>query len=508
MSSGATPRQVVPKHIQDWRKAAGDVDIEAKQNAFVNVCGQLRIAEAERKQWYVEMTAILGRYNSASLTPDHIREILLWMDLLRQRWGKPSIEALAQIVVKIHKKDIAGGNGQAERTRVIEWLENVGLGALPFGKIQTFCNSLEVGVSNLLSEIWADAFCGKATVKILLGPGLIMPPWMLNALRHKRACAGPIFWMKALTDTLVIVEVASLIYGQGEIKQHHNEINAFACSFVRMDVARVKKFMTMFPDWAQWDRLRTEFDAQFAGVVAKHYLKKVVKIGDLLPANRKRVSSNQEDPATLADLGQWLVHYREVIARLIRHDYPPAIIIGMYRHGLGFREMLAVTWIRGTVVPGNPQPVGFKRMGANGQVEHGFIFADPKHLAERHLYCHFQFNRPLAYPEDEIIKDLNSFHSSGTTLQALANLYQRGDMIVSSQDGLTDVATYKIATKVWGGNNRRVATLYPDLPVAHQDRFTRRELERIRDVMAVFVPAFVNTLPEIAYFAPPRADRA
>ena len=506
MSAGHSAKPVVLKHIQEWRKAAGDTDSEAKQQAFINGCVQLKIAEPDRKQWYVEMTAILSRYSTATLTPANITEILQWMEVLRQKWGKLTIEGLSQIVVKIHKKDVAGANGQTERTRVVEWLENVGLGVLSFGKVQTFCNSLDLGVPLLLSEMWVDAFCGKATIKTLLGPGPTMPAWMLDALRHKRECTAPLFWMKALsTDALVIGEIASVIYRQGKLTQWQNEINAFACSLVRIEASQVKKFLMMFPDWAQWNLLKAEFDAQFNGVPAKHYPKKVTKVSDLIPASRKRIGSNQEDQATLPDLGQWLVHYREVIARLIRQDYPPEIIIGMYRHGLGHREMLAVTWIRGTAVQG-PPAVPFKCIGPNGQVAHGFIFAEPKHLAERHLYVHFQFNRPLAYAEDEIIKDLNSFHPRGTTLQQHANLHQRNDMIVSNQDGLTDVANYKIATKVWNGN-RKVATLYPNVGANHQDRFTRRQLERIRDVMATFPQQYVNALPEVDYFAPARLDR-
>jgi hypothetical protein len=130
MSAGHSAKPVVLKHIQEWRKAAGDTDIEAKQQAFIDGCVQLKIAEPDRKQWYVEMTAILSRYSTATLTPANITEILQWMEVLRQKWGKPTIEGLSQIVVKIHKKDVAGANGQTERTRVVEWLESLGLGDL------------------------------------------------------------------------------------------------------------------------------------------------------------------------------------------------------------------------------------------------------------------------------------------------------------------------------------------------------------------------------------------
>jgi hypothetical protein len=208
------------------------------------------------------------------------------------------------------------------------------------------------------------------------------------------------------------------------------------------------------------------------------------------------IGAARNDDAVLGALGTWICRHREAVLMLIKHGYAAAVIAQMHVEEFTHREIVTITWFRGEPASvDNNVLIMFKA----GQ-QHGFYIGRVRHLAERHLYKHFQFDGKPLWPGDDAIKDRNSFHPHGTTQEFLAGLDKTIDL-PEHADGEHTKGGYKVFTT---SQYMRINSLYPVLGINHRDYYDRAMLEKMKRVAALFPVAYKNSLPEIVWFDAPR----
>lgn len=350
---------------------------------------------------------------------------------------------------------------------------------------------------------------GNVLAEIIGDPPQI-PAWLNRASKHARGIDFHRFWMMHLQNNRdEIVRLAALVYVDDLYQQKPADVNQVAALWARTRHA-TRRWVDMFTV-PQWLELQDELvDNGKKGTA--DYLADFADIGALRPARRKsRNSRAVEADASYRDMGAWLLHHRELVVRLLDHEYAAGVIAAMYTEELEHREIIACTWFRGTdVVNDNAVLIGFK----TAPDVHGFVFANPTHLAERHLYRHFDFEHEPRFDGDDAIKAQNSFFPRGTTQLQLAGLHDRGGFYVGPNDGLVQVVnqgtTYSVyirRTEPANVQTRRVVSLYPQLAQDHRDYFTRDKLERIKAVAAQFGNSYASDKPELEWIDPPRGRR-
>jgi hypothetical protein len=508
------------KHVKEFREAARGSELErdTKQEAL-----ERKLTGTADKDWWAAVTKLCGLYAAGGTGPsaDEIGALYDWVAKHSTQGSQP--QAVAELLSSLHFQVGAGQTGALERARVDAWLSEV---TTRFG-LSTFShrNAFVIELTKLgckkkhLKLLWSTlgTALSKETLAGLRAP--TFPAWLPAAILHADAVKTEPFWMtKAFIDAPALGVVAAALYTPPAWQPTTADdtarclaLNAYARGLHGHTVDECRRFVAMF-SCDQWATMTAAWKALQSDGKKKALRRLVLDVRAQIASGetRKAVASNTDVSATDKDLGEWLVNYRELVLELLHLGYSAAVVAAMYRHGLSHREMLQLTWFRGTpVVPDNASVSVKPGEMRNGKLEpvHGFIFPHTDHLARRHLYENFEFDAQAAYPGDEPIKPENSFHARGTTL---AHLGQMTATLVVPKDQ----TSYDYPNPVSGGTLRvaysanRVKTLFPVIAQTHLDYFAGPRLQRMKLVASRFAQPYRNSLPEIVWRAAPRPDLA
>ncbi len=496
-----------PQHITEWRQAAKattEQEWTPKENAFTTRLQQLHQPQPPNtlKEWYKATTVVLAKYPTVSV--QDVSDVTSWVNALRTKLNI-QVSQLHPIIDTLHANQVA--MGATARKKVEDWIDSLPPERRTFGKVNQLILALKsAGFDNKrIRSLWQDlgATMGGNVLATILGDPAQVPPWLDRASRHVAAVQAPQFWMGALQNNKEeIVHYAPVVYAGNLWQTAGQQVNATASLWA--SVHRLQRLWVDMFNIAQWLEMQDVIGQ--SGQDASFYLPKLAEIGELMPAQRKNRDNRaaQTVQATLADMGAWIHHHRELVIELLANGYSAEVITEMYTEELEHREIVTATWFRGQPITNINVEIGFKPY----QSFHGYIFAKYKHVAERHLYRHFDFQHQPRFLGDEAIKDLNSFFPSDTTQQQVSLLADT--IFIGNDNDLVTVGQYVVFIRQTDLNNahtRRVESFYPDLANGHRDKFTRDKLERIKAVAAKFATPYSNDKPVIAWRDAPRPRR-
>src|SRR5262249_53289045 len=150
------------------------------------------------------------------------------------------------------------------------------------------------------------------------------------------------------------------------------------------------QFLEMFT-CKRWTKLTTEWSGLDGGNKGTVLRQRVLGVRSQIPEGSRRKSAALAEnttgpPETVLvndkDMAEWFEHHRELVCELFHLGYSEVVVAEMYKQGLRHREMLKLTWFQGESATAS-QDINLKYQG-----QHGFVFGDPVHIAERHLYKH------------------------------------------------------------------------------------------------------------------------
>jgi hypothetical protein len=209
---------------------------------------------------------------------------------------------------------------------------------------------------------------------------------------------------------------------------------------------------------------------------------------DLFFGTAGNIATTHPIVAATTGFQTWITNYCDTVALLAHNGYPINAIVKMHEKNMDKRLMISCTLFRRKPVTAQLN-FFFKvyvdpNQPGKGYL-HGGLAANGMHLALRHLYENFDFTQ---------IENRNSFHPRHTTAQDLVNLSANHVLAHMDQNSKQLVGNvYLVVTNHSKPAERKVKSLYPNLPTTDPDYFTRAQVEAMRDVVAL-IPA---NLPEL-----------
>lgn len=495
------------KPFKDWSAAVGGQQAN-RDEKFTQLRASLPAATVPDEKDLAKYTTDLITLSYSNANAAEIRQLGEWLRAT-MAWGNWNLDITRQILGRLHKKKTkaSAGDRTAERTRVTNWLQTLyAEGGVAKQHFNAFTSELSkklpaATAKTQMAALLAPGFFSSAQVLVGLGgPNATnFPDWFPQAIEHRTSLpGGSVFWLSTTNDIAQIREIGDKLYANDDWKAPNAVgANQYATALAADPTGRLG---AMFPSLTRWLEVANEGAAQHIQDLPQ----KLIEI-----SQRRTVALDQ---AILGNLGTWIWRNREAVLTLIANGYSPEVIAKMHERNLAHREIITITWFRGerAIVNDDAMAVGFKmRNSANNGDIHGWVFGPTRHLAERHLYRHFQFNGAPEAPWDTPIKDQNSFHPQGTEQLDLANLREHIKLPFQekNQNRTVDVNAqgnnYQLNVDTNHGT-QRVRTLYPRLGGAHRDFYTRNTLERMREVAALFPVPYQNALPETPWFDAPR----
>lgn len=514
--------------VKDFRNAAqgSEKERDAKQDVLEQRIESIDKSGLQDWKYWNAITKICACYNSPGPSTDEIGLIFDWV----RKYAKTSqlMESMAAVLMDLHDKVDGDVAALAERNRVDTWITNAKrIFAINDGQIVKLLSDLGDSLKSgtrarrQLFDKLPQAL-GEINLKGLREVGGTFPFWLGRSVLHCSHFLSDEFWTKNMIGMGQVKVIAEKLYDD---KLNWNKsttstslvdctsLNKFVKGLSVHTELQCKNFMEMFT-CTEWNKLHTEWRLISIDLKKKDLRRLTIEFCDELDGvtTRKKVGSSATTAVTNDDIGKWLVHYREIVLRLFNHGYPIEFVAEAYKQGLTFREMLTLTWFEGKKSKIFPDVfVKLGKLTSKGlEPQHGFIVARPKHLAERHLYSHFQFDATPEYPGDDPIKDHNTFYPRRTT----------PDHISTASDGLVvpdwredytfqgtvnnQICPLLIAYST--GTHGRVKTLYPDRGTVHDDYFSGTRLKLMKLVAAKFRVKYCNDLPQIDWMVSPRGE--
>jgi hypothetical protein len=494
--------------VREWL-AAAKADAETKAIEFRKALTNLGIQENAAKPWWQASKLVLECYTGDSARVQDIIEITNWMHDIQVLAQGADILQVCQLIALIHKR-VKAESGAVERQRVQAWLKILGLGGANMSL--THCSKfvkvfLKAGPGCCtrpeLAELWTMAGVAHHPFILDLCPKGEVPEWLPKACKHTFGCTTKTFWFSDVhfaSDAPRVKAVGEWLYATLEWQTQQDATQRAVVALSQLTLTSLTRLLRMFTV-ANWLTL-----CGAAGVVPLADIAECCsEMADSVPAQKRRRVGNAMTSGTLSDMGQWILLHREVIVLLIDADYPAKALVKAYEEELEHRELVAITWFKGTKPDTSDNHlVSMKALDQHGAEKHGFVFANIGHLAERHLYLHFQFDRPPLYQGEQLIKNLNSFHPRGTT-QLMISQIASPMRVKDVDDSLQLINNYQVGVKITTRGSR-ISCLYPDLNANDVDYFTRDKLVRIKNVLQVISADYSNALTELVWFATPRAN--
>jgi hypothetical protein len=472
------PKTPKTKPWREWQQAARGItepDQDLKCDAFRAV--QTSVVGSTENEWLNATKQVFECY--AAVSVQDVTDILNWIKstMAARAWN---VAMASNILAGFHLNNPA--TGSTERQRVTDFLGDLNTAGVATNHINAFQIKLREAtcIKLQISRMVSDDFLGLHKPKLVAicgAQGGTVPAWFKHALTHVAKCASGTFWLRETNDVQRIGAAGTVIYADEFWKTNAVFVNAYALISVKDDARKFHLIVTP----AQWkdiaaDALQKQVNDPSGSIIA--------------------IGAARNDDAALGALGTWIWRHREAVLMLVQHGYAAKVIAQMHVESFTHREIVTMTWFRGEAASIDESVLIMFKAGD----EHGFYSARVRHLAERHLYKHFQFVAQPKWQGDEPIKDRNSFHPHGTTQQQLAGLNETV-ALPANADGEHTGGHYRVFTS---RQHKRINSLYPVIAITHQDYYDRATLEKMKRVAALFPVAYKNSLPEIAWFNAPR----
>jgi|GEM_PF-4091955 len=439
--------------------------------SFRTLFNSLNLQDSEEKEWVLTVTSFLAFAKDKSASDGLSRAVAL-----RRELSNPLLARVREVVTALGANAIDwvkefGTNLNLVDLRKItavlgrdnaRWTQSIPSARKKADVIgKTLSALIDSGFKkDEVIALWNDfANIGGETVWSIAEE---MPIQLYAAHRHlKQLGTAADFWMKESTQKTkdAIKPVIAIVYNGDTWSEKPTEVNAMA------------KMLTGATG-AAWIGLFTI--AQLLDIQAR--LAAITNPGFFPAAGRLAAAHNlREDTA----FGKWLADYCDLIVKLIRNGFHDVAIIEMFRNNFNRKLIVQSTWFSRTALPKDADTEIMFRVDN----VHGVVIGRRNHLAQRHLYAHFDFTD---------IKTLNSFHPPETTVQQMVKMTD-GMKLPDRNSGAKLIKGYYVVVGEHGNVEKRlVISLYPNLHSNHQDQFTKDELDRVKNVVKCFPPGLVK----------------
>jgi hypothetical protein len=353
----------------------------------------------------------------------------------------------------------------------VAWIQNVPLASRSLNPVQQCLDKLKPHFKSAeIRTLWTR-FQGLDTA-VIWSLAEQVPAQLYCAYLHINLIAPDVFWLSGVADSAKAKSVAEKVYSDTTYQTKPKVMNAIATGLL----------LTIDRPWVKL------FTCKQLADVREKLTAACPLLIDLFFGTAGSIATAHKLVAETADFQNWIVQHCDIVANLAHNGYSINAIMKMFEKGMDGGLMCSCTWFRRKkitsqltfflkvyVEPGNP---------AKGYL-HGGLTANGTHLAMRHLYENFDFTQ---------IEPHNSFHPRATTADDLVLLANNLVLAHMNPDSKQLVAGYYVVVTAHDKpSERRVKSLYPNIPTTDPDYFTREEVEAMRDVLAL-VP---NNLPAL-----------